>query len=83
MSYFSSIGGRTVQICIVCTVRTTRGRGHRNRGKFGMFFEVVLSVFLAVGSYRSVCTVECGHTFQGVVFWAGRTTVRTWHIFEE
>jgi hypothetical protein len=65
LTYFSAIGGHIVRIH---TVRTARGRGHENQGKFGTIFEAILSVFLVFGSYRSVCTIDYGHTFQGVVF---------------
>jgi hypothetical protein len=34
---------------------------------FGMVFEAVLSIFLAVGPYRIVRTADCWHTFQGAV----------------
>jgi hypothetical protein len=77
LSYFSVVGGRTVRIR---TVRTTRERGHENRGSFGTVFEAVLRVLLAVvGPYRTVRTTDCVHGFRGTVFWEGRTTVRTWH----
>jgi hypothetical protein len=47
----------------------------------GTVFEAILSIFLAIGPYRSVRTADRGHTFQGADFWAGRTTVQTWHVF--
>jgi hypothetical protein len=77
---FVVVGGCTVQIH---TVRTRRERGHKFRGIGGTNFKVVLRVFLATTNpYKSGCTTNCGHVFQGVFFWVGRTTKQTWHVFQ-
>jgi len=65
LGHFSGVGGRTVQ------VRTTRGRGHTNRGSFGRFFEVVLSIFHVAGPYSTIRTVDYLHGFRGANFLGG------------
>jgi hypothetical protein len=73
--FFAVVGDRTVRIRTVCTARE---RGHEFRGIGGTNFKAVLRVFLAAAKpYRSGHTTDCGHVFQGTVFWVGCTAVRT------